>query len=89
MTNTEKRINLNSIRSCLSVEQIPFEYNAQDLVIKLKGIDMTDVLLAVHDYNSEKMTDLIKENAELKKTIEHYKQQREFFFIGEHEMELE
>lgn len=65
MTNTEKRINLNSIRSCLSVEQIPFEYNAQDLVIKLKGIDMTDVLLAVHDYNSEKMTDLIKENAEL------------------------
>lgn len=65
MTNTEKRINLNSIRNCLSVEQIPFEYNAQDLVIKLKGIDMTDVLLAVHDYNSEKMTDLIKENAEL------------------------
>lgn len=55
-----KRIHLDSIIKALIWEQIPFEYDARELVIKLKGIDMTDVLLAIHDYNDERMTDLYK-----------------------------
>jgi hypothetical protein len=53
MTNFEKHANLDSIKTALIREQIPFEYNEKELTIKIKGIDMTDMLLAVHDYSSE------------------------------------
>lgn len=66
MTNVEKKVKLDSIRNALSCESIPFEYNVQELVIKIKGIDMTDILLAVHDCYGEAITDLKRENAELK-----------------------
>ncbi len=65
----EKRIHLDSIIKALIWEQIPFEYDARELVIKLKGIDMTDVLLAIHDYNDEKITDLYHEVIEAKDII--------------------
>lgn len=72
MNNTIKKAHLDGIHFILQREKIYHEYDINELTITLRGIDMTDVLLAIHDYQDEYISDLKQELNDTKKKQERW-----------------
>lgn len=53
-----KRLALSHISNVLTQGKIPHVYNVSEETITLRNIDMTDVLLELHYYDDEYITDL-------------------------------
>ena len=69
MNNEEKRIVLSQISHILTQANIPHLYNVREETISLRNVDMTDVLLELHFYQDEYISDLKKRNFELEKDL--------------------
>lgn len=69
MNNEEKKIALSHISHILTQANIPHLYNVSEETISLRNVDMTDVLLELHFYQDEYISDLKKRNFELEKDL--------------------
>ena len=69
MNNEEKRIALSHISHILSNAEIPHVYNVMGETITLRNVDMTDVLLELHFYQDEYITDILNEKFKLEQLV--------------------
>ena len=69
MNNEEKRMALSHTSRILTQANIPHLYNVREETITLRNVDMTDVLLELHFYQDEYISDLKKRNSELEKDL--------------------
>ena len=69
MNNEEKKIALSHISHILTQANIPHLYNVREETITLRNVDMTDVLLELHFYQDEYISDLKRRNFELEKDL--------------------
>ena len=67
--NEERKIALSHISRVLSQAQIPHLYNVREETITLRNVDITDVLLELHFYQNEYITDLHNQIFKLEKLV--------------------
>ena len=65
-----KRLALSHISNVLTEGKIPHVYNVREQTITLRNVDMTDVLLELHYYDDEYITDLHNEIFRLEKLVD-------------------